>query len=183
MRSYRRPAARGFTLIELMITIVIMAILVGVATPSLLNVVLGNRLGSSANNLVASAMLARSEAIKRNQQMWMCVSSNGTACTSGGWEQGWIVTCKTTNNIDCDGAGGNWLVLRQQAAVAGGLRIADTSPGGVTSINFDPSGVGATPASFKVCRATPSAGSQERLVAITATGRAYVTKTSTGICP
>lgn len=178
-----RRAGHGFTLIELMITIAIMAVLLTVASPSFLNVVLGNRLNSSANNLVASATLARSEAIKRNKQMRMCVSSNGTTCTAGGWEQGWIVTCKTTNNIDCDGVGPDWLVLRHQAAADGGLRITDTNPGAVTSISFDPSGVGATQASLKVCRETPSVGSQERMVTITATGRAYATRTSTGTCP
>ncbi len=181
--SMLRSGAHGFTLVELMITIAIMAVLLAVASPSLFNVVLGNRLNASANNLVASATLARSEAIKRNKQIRMCVSNNGTTCTTGGWEQGWIVACKTTNNIDCDGTGPDWLVLQRQAAASGGLRITDTSPGAVSSISFDPSGVGVTLASFKVCRATPSVGSQERMVRIIATGRAYATRTATGICP
>ena len=190
MRFHRRPvasacmmrkSAHGFTLIELMITIAVMATLLAIASPSLLNVVLGNKLNSFANNLVASATLARSEAIKRNKQVRMCVSSNGSTCTTGGWEQGWIVACKTTDNINCDGTGPDLLVLSRQPAAASGFRIADTI-GAVTSLGFDPSGVGATQASFKVCRETPTVGSQERKVDISATGRASATKTSTGTC-
>jgi len=176
-------AARGFTLVELMFTITIMAILLAVAAPSLINAVLGNRLNSSANNLIASAILARSEAIKRNKQVAMCVSSNGATCATGGWEQGWIVTCRTTDHVNCDPTGPDVLVLQRQTAATGGLRIADTSPGAVANITFSPSGVGATVASLRVCRATPSAGSQERVVEISATGRAYVRKTSDGTCP
>lgn len=178
-----RTAERGFTLVEMMITIGIAAILLAVASPSFLNVVLGNRLNSSANNLVSSAILARSEAIKRNKQVRMCVSSDGATCATGGWEQGWILICKTTDHVNCDGIGPDWLVLQRQTAAAGGLRITDTTPSAVTSISFEPNGVGATQASLKVCRATPSAGSQERVVEISATGRAYVRKTSNGTCP
>lgn len=177
MRSDQHPTARsdclalrarGFTLIELMIAVAIMAILMATAAPSLIDIVLGNKLNSFANNLVASTILARSEAIKRNSLITLCVSSNGTSCTSGGWEQGWIVKSGTQ-------------IIRKQAAASDGLRITDA--GALTSLDFDPSGVGTTSGTLKVCRAAPTAGAQERVVSISATGRASVARTTTGTCP
>ncbi|MHB1054096.1 MAG: GspH/FimT family pseudopilin [Thiobacillus sp.] len=164
----RGPLQRGFTLIELMVTISILAILLMIAVPSFIEVTLGSKLGAYANNLAASAHLARSEAIKRNAVVTLCVSSNGTSCASGGWEQGWIVRA-------ADGT----VVQRQQALPAG---FKATETGGATSIGFQPSGVGAAAATLTVCRATPTAGGQERVVTISPTGRPNVTKTTTGSC-
>ena len=53
-------------MIELMVTVAILAILGTIAAPSFNDVILGNKLAAYANNFVASAQLARSEAIKRN---------------------------------------------------------------------------------------------------------------------
>lgn len=157
---------RGFTLVELMVTITVLGILLAVALPSLTDVMLGGRLGSYANNLLASAYLARGEAIKRNSVVILCASSNGTGC-AGNWEQGWIVLAGTA-------------VIQHQQALPSGLKM--TESGGLGSINFQPTGVGATQATLTVCRATPSAGKQERVISIGATGRASITKTTTGSC-
>jgi type IV fimbrial biogenesis protein FimT len=52
----------------------------------------------------------------------------------------------------------------------------------VYSIVFQPSGIGATEAYLLLCRATPSAGNQERHISLSTTGRTTVTKTTTGTC-
>ncbi|OWW21867.1 GspH/FimT family pseudopilin [Noviherbaspirillum denitrificans] len=160
-----KPGERGFTLVELMVTLAIMAILLGIAVPSFNDAILGTKLSTYANSLVASANVARSEAIKRNTAVTMCVSSNGTSCGSGNWEQGWIVLAGTD------------VILRQDAAGTG-YKLTGTA----SSLTFQATGVGATVATITVCRATPSVGKQERVVSISATGRASTTTTTSGTC-
>jgi type IV fimbrial biogenesis protein FimT len=74
----------GYTLMELMVTIAIAGILLGVAIPSFTSIISSNRLTTYANELVAALNLARSEAIKRGQQV--VVRKTGTD-----WEDGWQV--------------------------------------------------------------------------------------------
>lgn len=167
MTYLRVQIQRGFTLVELMITITVLGILLAIAVPSFTDAVLGSKLSSYANNFLASTYLARGEAIKRNSVVNLCASSNGTSCT-GNWEQGWIILAGTT-------------VIHRQQALSSGLKM--TESGGASSIDFQPTGVGATQATLTVCRATPSVGSQERVISISATGRASVAKTTTGSCP
>jgi type IV fimbrial biogenesis protein FimT len=184
LRSFqlRAKLSRGFTLIELMVTIAVLAILLGIAVPSFNDAALSSKLGSYANSMVASTTIARSEAIKRNTSITLCVSTDGTNCaTTGGWEQGWVVACQTTDDIVCDGTGPNRIVFHRQQAVQSGLKIteADTT---VRSLSFTSSGVGTTPATFTICRATPTVGTNQRQVSITATGRATVTRTTSSTC-
>jgi len=82
--------AAGFTLVELMVTIAIAAILATLAIPAFNEAMLGSRLNSMTNSFIASAQLARSEAIKRNAPVTLCASSTGNGC-SGTWADGWVV--------------------------------------------------------------------------------------------
>lgn len=158
---------RGFTLIELMVALAVLAILLGLVAPSFSNVMLGSKLASHASSLVASAQLARGEAIKRNIQVQLCSSANGTSCaSSGGWEQGWIVKVGTE-------------VLLYQQSLPTDLKIIQTEGG--LSLNFHPTGVGSDRAKLTICRSNP-VGSQERVVSISTTGSATVSKTTTGSC-
>lgn len=157
---------RGFTLVELMVTISIVGILSAIAVPNFNEALLSSKLRANANKLVASIYLARGEAIKRNSVVTLCASANGTSCT-GAWKDGWVMLSGTT-------------LISAQNAITSGLRIIEA--GGLTSLSFQPTGVGSTQATLTVCRATPSIGGQERVVTISATGRASVAKTYAGAC-
>lgn len=84
--------SRGFTLLELMMAIAILAIVVGIGVPSFLSIIESNRVQTDTNTFFTSLIAARSEAVKRNQPVVLCKSANGSSCvTSGNWEQGWLL--------------------------------------------------------------------------------------------
>jgi type IV fimbrial biogenesis protein FimT len=102
--TFGRRAARGFTLIELMIVLAITSILLGTAVPSFLGVIRSMKLTNSANDLFSSLALARSEAAKRHDRVALCKSADGKSCApAGGWEQGWIVFHDANDNGKRDG--------------------------------------------------------------------------------
>lgn len=184
MPGGRAGRARGFTLIELMVTVSVLAVLAMVAVPSFNEAILSNRLSSYANTFVGTTQLARSEAIKRNGNVVLCKSAAGNACTtSGGWQQGWIVFADT-------GAGANrgngmldsdeTRILYQQIL---GTNFSFTGPDTVVYRGTGlKDGTGTTDDSFTLCRATPSPGSQERVITLKPTGQFQITVTKTGTC-
>ena len=81
---------KGFTLIEVMVTVVVLVIVVTIGVPNFVNLLERNRVVATANDLLGSLQLARSEAVRLNTTAQVCSSSNGQSC-SGGWADGWIV--------------------------------------------------------------------------------------------
>jgi type IV fimbrial biogenesis protein FimT len=164
-----RSTAAGFTVIELMIAIVVLGVLLALAVPNFNDATLSARLNGFASSLVASAQVARSEAIKRNATITLCTSTDGATCAaSGGWEQGWIVVNETTATV-----------IQHQQALPSEFKV--TEAGGAEEVAFPGTVVGTTPATLTVCRLTP-VGSEERVVTINGTGTAYVTITTAGSC-
>ena len=165
--------ARGFTLIEMMTAIFILAILVSLTIPSFREATLSSRLSGFANDIVASTQLARSEAIKRNLTVTLCASSDGETCDDpDGWEAGWIVVA--------DEGGANALI-QHRPALPPEFRVVQTSA--VANVLFPPTVVADNEVTLTVCRAEPE-GSQERVVTITAARNARVTTPTAAIdCP
>lgn len=92
-----RAFQQGFTLIELMVTLALAAVLAFLAAPSFRSTIATSKLTSRTNDLVGTLALARSESIRRGTRITVCKSSNQTSCaTTGNWEQGWIVFVDTT---------------------------------------------------------------------------------------
>lgn len=84
--------SRGFTLIELMVTIAVLAIISAIAYPSFTSLMNSNRLSASANDLVGDMQTARSEAIRRNTRVTVCATADNTTCAgaAGDWRS-WII--------------------------------------------------------------------------------------------
>lgn len=79
----------AFTIIELMVTLAVLAIVLGIAVPSFTTQIQNNRVKALTEDLVTSINFARMEALKRGKRVSVCASVNGTAC-GGGWADGWI---------------------------------------------------------------------------------------------
>ncbi|MDN3639508.1 GspH/FimT family pseudopilin [Simiduia curdlanivorans] len=115
----------GFTLIELMITLVILAVVIGLAAPSFNSQAQRARTDSAAEELRSALLFARSEAVKRAQRVSVCVANAAaTACdAAGSWENGWIVFVDTAaTDAAATPVVGN--VLKQKAGLPSGLDVA-----------------------------------------------------------
>lgn len=109
---------RGFTLYELLITIVIVGIILGFGVPNLIQFSQNSRMTSTANDLHAAFQLARSEAARARTNITICASADPMGATStcdGTWDQGFIVFVDV--NGDLLRAGANETVLRSHPQV------------------------------------------------------------------
>ncbi|RKZ99293.1 MAG: hypothetical protein DRQ43_00005 [Gammaproteobacteria bacterium] len=89
----------GFTLIELIITIALIAILFGIAVPSFVGMIQLNRDVAQVNSLQGNLRWARTEAIKQHVSVSTCASSDKLTCSgSTDWAAGWIIFTDQNNN-------------------------------------------------------------------------------------
>jgi len=87
-----RDSVRGVTLVELMVTLVVLAVLMAIAAPSFEMVRNSTRLSGQANELVTAIQLARSAAVSHRQWVTVCRSDDGATCSTATtpW-RGWLV--------------------------------------------------------------------------------------------
>ena len=92
----------GFTLIELMIAIALVAVLLATAVPALDDFTNDARQTGAINDLISSIHLARNTAITTNSRVMMCASASGTNCELTSWDSGWIVFGDLNSNGTLD---------------------------------------------------------------------------------
>lgn len=165
---------RGFTLIELMVTVALLAILLASVGPSFRALLLDNQAATQGNAVVTSLLFARSEAIKRNAAVVMCQSDAGTGCDGGDWAAGWIVWA----DADGDAAVDAGEILQTQGELPASFAL--TATGGSTEFSFRPDGSVATADDFLLCP-PDKVGSRARQIQVDASGRPVVVKG--GDCP
>jgi type IV fimbrial biogenesis protein FimT len=173
--------APGFTLVELMMTLALVAIIVSLAAPPLRELVINNRAQSSADELLSMMQYTRSEAIKRNTAVTACKvdPDDSEACSSDaadGWHQGLLVFIDAdADSVVEDPA----QILQAREAMGGDLSVSANAD----SVTYRPNGASANGADFSVC--TPDGDKDKsRNIAISATGRPRLYKGSVGsLCP
>lgn len=112
---------RGFTFIELMASLSIVGILMGLAWPSLSEFAERNRVAAAHNLLITGIAQARASAVNFGKQAVVCPSEDGRGCRPGGqWQGGWIVFVDHNGNGELDGV--DTLVRFQSGGVAS-LRV------------------------------------------------------------
>lgn len=161
------PSARqhGFTLVELVVTIALLAILTTLAAPSFSEVLRQWRRDSATRELTTSLQLARSEAIKTSRQIVVCPSTDGASCADDTeWNTGWIVfvddevvTLASTGNPVVNT---NERILKVVSAQSGVESIESSD--GVDWMQFLPNGLmGSATTTFTV---TPSGATSDTKV-------------------
>lgn len=160
----------GVTLIELLVTISIAAILMAIAVPGFQDFFRRNRLDSAASDFMATLNYARSEAIRRGVPVSVCKSNNGTSCGGDGvdWEQGWIVFVNLNNDspavVDAKEE-----VIRVQQRLAQGITLRPN--GNYTNfLTYRSDGRVNNIGTFAICHNDQLVGSKS--ITITGTGRA-----------
>lgn len=87
----------GFTLVELMVTLAVAAIVATVAIPSFMSMIASNRVTAGSNEMVTALNLGKSEAIRSGHNTILCKSANGSTC-GGKWSDGWILFSDVNND-------------------------------------------------------------------------------------
>lgn len=135
--------AKGFTLLELLVTLTVASILVSVGVPSFRAVIMDNRMARDSNQFVASINLARSTAVRFQRNATVCASENydaavPTCSVKTDWSSGWIVWVDKNR----DSAASANEILYVQAPINASNTFSATS---ATRFSFDARGFGVTP--------------------------------------
>ena len=167
------PSVRhsGFTLIELMVTIAVLAVLLALGLPSFQQSLRSNRVATATNEMIASLSLARSEAIRGTRGGGVCASGDGAGC-NGTWSDGWIVWADT----DSDGSFDNGETVLRYSRGNGKL-----TANGPAAVSFDARGRRRAVADQSLTLEPDECGSQplRRTLTINASGQV---KTARGDC-
>ena len=178
----RTERAHGFTLLELVVTMAIAAVLMMVAVPSFVNFQRNSQLTSLTNSLVASIYAARGEAMKTGLNAFVVPTANGSD-----WKTGWIVF--VDNNMDGSFSADDDTLLQTQPALEGYFTVSGTGSADETPayIMFSGSGYskiksgGFGALTFSIARddvSTSATYEQTRRITIGSTGRLRTCKPS-----
>jgi type IV fimbrial biogenesis protein FimT len=165
---------QGFTLLELLVTISIAGILLGVAVPALGTFIRGSRISGAARNIVVDLAMARNEAVLRATAVSVCTSSDLATCTGSGWNSGRLVFVDggAAGSVD----GGDQIISVTQP-LSSTLTTADSGVASTDVITFSPMGRISGVGQITVC----ATGQQQRNINIRASGSATLDRTTT-IC-
>lgn len=187
-KTARRPArpARGFTLVELMITVAVLAVVAGLAAPLFAGVINGNRLTSTANEIAAGIQAARMEALRRGVRVTLCQSTNGTTCSTTTPWQGWLVFADANGNNAPDAG-----EITQTGRIEAPLRVTASSNLANNRMSFRADGIAYSAdtlltGNIRVCMPATNPPRNARDINIAPGGRVSVRNPAAGVgasCP
>jgi type IV fimbrial biogenesis protein FimT len=151
-RSFRTsPPGRqhGFNILELMMTVLISGIILGVGVPSFRDFVATNRMAAAANDVLSGVASARVEAVKRrpnggaNPAVTMCLSANWNAANptcdlAGASGEGWIIFADQNANAQVDA--GDTIIQRHAPIDSNNGIVITRNAGSGAYVQFGPSG-------------------------------------------
>lgn len=157
--SHRLRGMGGFTMIELLTVVALMAVLLAVAAPSFKDFIIGQRVKTAAFSFANAAVQARSEAIKRNADVSLVAAA-------GGWKNGWTITVGTTT-------------LSQQESLGDAVLIASKAPK-VTATQVTYQSSGRLSAAVDELQVSGGADAHARCISFELSG---LPKSRKGVCP
>jgi type IV fimbrial biogenesis protein FimT len=158
---------KGFTLIELITTVSIVAILTAVAAPSFSDLRHNAERTTAVNNFFHGLFLARSESIKRAQVITVCKSRDGSTCDNEAeWHEGWMIFVNTDRD-DLPVRDEGEAVLRVNQGWTGGTITSNR-----TAYSFRPYRQAVVNGTIVFC--DPRGSAQARAIIISHTGRPRV---------
>jgi type IV fimbrial biogenesis protein FimT len=148
-RPLIRPIARlqsGFTLVELLVTISITAVLMAIAVPDFVRSTRSIELDHQAKELEGAIKFANAEAVRRRQPVVICrANAAQSACNigtgAGDWSNGWLIFVDINNNQQYQGAptDGPLLMIKQPQSAGTVIKTSATSQL-AENITFNPAG-------------------------------------------
>ena len=114
MRTVR---AGGFTLVELMVALLVLALLVVVSAPGLSNLIKNNRMLAQVYAMRAALNGARSEAIAQRSPVTFCRSEDGATCSGGEWNKGYIAFLDADRDGEVDDANNPQILVAREIDV------------------------------------------------------------------
>lgn len=173
-------SCRGFTLIELMVTLSVFGILMVAGVPALKTFIDSNELVAETNRMMGSLSAARVEAVKRNMNTVLCPSTNQTNCNGTSWASGWI-TFADTNADGVLATDGSEAVFAVAEASSGTLRLYGDGNLAKT-IRYKADGtLKSNVGTLTVC-STGSVSPNGRAISITSGGRARIDSIAESSC-
>ncbi|WP_043958459.1 GspH/FimT family pseudopilin [Lysobacter sp. A03] len=174
----RSRRSAGFTLVELVITVVVLAIIAAIAFPSFTTVQNSSRITSQVNSLVSAVQQARMEAVRLGRPVSLCRSTDGATCAGAGqWDQ-WLILAPAS--------GGQPAEVLQSSRAHPSVQITSE----VQQVTFGSNGLargadgGLLATTMTVCLPTTKPAENQRRLAIASGSRVSTTSIDgAGECP